>query len=553
MKRAVVEQLDLVAGGSPELSATLQTVADTEAFGTPKFSERVSRKLAQTVVCRAYAPAMHELCHLITVAEACAKSPRRYEAFFWDSGPASTAGFRAYIDRELFGQAEAAPRVSADRVKVEIAYADGGFAITYARMPFLSAMVEFLMTALGYGALDEVWQEMLSRGPTAAAVSDAANALSRQVYDYLKDHLVSTQYHRKFSVLVAYLAQLGEGDFGPATVDDPAVLDFWLSRSDDGVSDGLDFRTFASVFLAFVRLRQVLEEARDFQALESAKPIGPDREAGEVDPGSVSALVEAIDEAESPLVALQSAPAASVKFLNKTEIADLEKLVGCGKSSLALPLSLLRCEIFGAAQARLSQAQRRKATSEELRDLIATCEPHDYGDHRNRLDRLERHLERVLLASLDVLAVARRPEAVSLIRALRQDIDLSPLGQILIGRDEDDKVVRLDGEGYRDRLIAALSDPQIVGPELAALMTEARKAFKGLSRQGFGQGETSRPEAGEAFATGVESLIEIRRRLTAFRQKLQQMSLPKGDWAGQFAADSDVFRKQFILLYGVAA
>lgn len=553
MHGATVEQLDLVAGGSPELAAAFQTVSDTEAGGEPKFSPRTCRKLTHSVVCRTYAPAMLELCHLITVAEACARSPRRYEDFFWDSGPACTAGFRAYVDRELFGQAQAAPFVAADHAKVDISYADGSFAIAYSRMPFLSAMVEFLVTVLGYGELDDLWQTMLSRGPTAASVSDAAKRLSRLLYGYLKDHLTTAQNHRKFACLAAFLRDLGDGDFGPAAIEDPVVLDFWLAWSGKDGSDGPDFRTFASVFRAFVRLRQVLEQVRDFRALQDARPIGPEREAGEVDPDSVRSLVENIEETGNPLAALRDPPANAVKFLTKAEAADLEMLIACGKTSLALPLSLMRHEVFGAAQARISQARRRKVAPEALAALIEGCVQDDYLARQGRLEKLAGHTDRVLLASLEALAFARRPEAVSLVAALRPHIDLRPLAQFLIAGDDDGKVVQLDSVAIRERLIAAMTCPQTVGPELASLMADAGKAFKSLSRQGFGEEEKARPGTGEGFACGVQPLVEIRRQLAAFRRKLRSMRLPRGDWEEQFEADSEIFRGQFRLLYGVAA
>ncbi len=553
MYGATVEQLDLVAGGSSELMAAFQTVFDTEARGQPKFSPLTCRDLSHSVVCRAYAPAMLEVCHLVTVAEACSRRPRRYEAFFWDSGPACTSGFRAYVDRELFGETEVALHVSADHAKVDVGYADGSFAITYSRMPFLSAMVEFLVTVLGYGELDDLWQTMLSRGPTAASVSEAANRLSRLLYGYLKGHLPTVQNHRKLACLVAYLRDLGDGDFGPTAIDDPVVLDFWLSQSGKVSSDSPDFRTFRSVFRAFVRLRQTLDEAHNFQSLRNARRIGPDREAGEVDPDSVHSLVENIEEAENPLAVLREPPADAIKFLNKTEAADLETLIACGNTSLTLPLSLMRCKVFGVAQARISQAQRRKIGQEALPALIETCVQAGYLEQQGRLAALAEHIDRVLLASLDVLAVGRRPEAMTLVMALRPDIDLRPLAKFFIVEDDDGKIVQLDGIAIRERLMAAMADPQVVGDELASLMSEAGKAFKSLSRQGFGEEETARPGAGEGFACGAQQLIEIRRQLSAFRQKLRCMRLPEGDWEEQFGADSETFRKQFLLLYGVAA
>ena len=170
MSWASAEQVLLEASKSPELDAALQTVGDAEIGRVAKFPLRACRDLARVVVCRSYGPAVLELCHLIVAAEACGREPHRYEDFFWDSGPATAAGFRAYLNR---GSTPGRPRrdalpgrdaLTVTGAGVEITYPDGGFAITYARMPFLSALMEFLITAIGYAELDDLCRSLFTPG-----------------------------------------------------------------------------------------------------------------------------------------------------------------------------------------------------------------------------------------------------------------------------------------------------------------------------------------------------------------------------------------------------
>lgn len=552
MSWASAEQVLLEASKSPELAAALQTVGDAEIGRVAKFPLRACRDLARVVVCRNYGPAVLELCHLIVAAEACGREPQRYEDFFWDSGPATAAGFRAYLNR---GSARGRPgrdTLTVTGAGVEIAYPDGGFAITYARMPFLSALMEFLITAIGYAELDDLCRSLFTAGPTKARVSASANALSKKIYGYLTHHLTSAQSQRKFVCLVAFLKARGHGDFGPEAIDDAAVLEFWLTRTESEAARNADFKMFLSAFRAFVRLRQALEEARDLEALSGPRSIGSDREAGEVDPAQVQHLVETVQEADNPLAALARPPASGVKFLTKTEAAALDLLVDCGKAAWALPLSLLRCEAFGPSQARISQALRRKTGRAALRALIRDGAGQSYLDRQAGFRHLAGHLERVLLAALHALVRARRSEALTLVMELGPEIDLQPLAKVLVTSGADGKVVPLQGAAFRERLMDALEDPEASGPQLAALMAQAGKAFRSLTRQGFREADVARPDGIEGVAAGTQAVIGLKRHLEDFRQALRRTRLAAGDWERQFETDRETFRAQFVILYGEA-
>ena len=541
MSWMTAEQMVLEAAKGPDLAAALRLVEEAEAAGQPKFMPRSCRELARVVTCRSYAPAVLELSHLIVAAAACGRRPGAYEDFFWASGPARASRLRDFLWQRLDGGRDGL--VLTDQ-GVEIGYGDGSFAVTYARMPFLSALMEFLLTALGYGPLDELWGEMLDRGPAKARVSATANRISRLLYAYLSEQLPSAQSARKFAGLIAFMKAACGRDFALEDLDDEVVLAFWVAEA----GGSADFRTYASVFQAFVRLRQALAAAADHQALGRPASIGYDRQAGEVDPGDIERLAEAVDETCHPLEALAAASDGAVKFLTKTECGDLQVLADCGSTAVELPLSALRAEVFGAGQARITQGLRRKLPAAERRQLIDDCAAETYEERRARLDRLARQVDKLIWASIFALLQAQRSEALLLMVELRPGLDVTHLAGAL--QASGGGVVALKGPAFGERLIALLLAPETAGPEVAALVARAKSAFQAVSRKGFDGGNIDDETLGDSFLDGARALAGLRGELARFRRALSRTRLPAGDWAGQFAADKAVFRSQFHVLYG---
>ena len=541
------EQIILQEGQSSELVSALQTVAETDVDGEPKFSRSICRDLAKAIACRSYAPSFLELCHLVRIGDAFGGGIG-YEQFFWGSGPARPGGFRNFIRRSLDTVGSPATDFAVTESAIDISYPDGNFTITFARMPFLSAVMEFLISTIGYGELDDLLRSMLVPEISKRSVSRQANRLSKLLYDYLKEHLPTAQTQRKFRRLIAFMEEYAGAAFEAACIDDPAVLDFWIAESVKRSANGIDFKTFHSVFMAFVRLCQSLEHAGDLHALDNPKAIGTDRLADEVDPDGISAMVESADEYRSPLDALRQQPAKAIKFLNRRETASVEILFDCGRMALSLPLSLMRCEVFGKAQRRLTQALREKVDGSELEAIIEDCAPETYVERKKGFQRISDHIGRLLLASLHVLVRNKHGDAISLLMKVRPELDFEPLGRLLqIGDGAAGNVVNLRAGPLADRFLSVIEDAGKVGAEISALTAEARKAFHGLSRRGFAAGD---PELLDGFVAGSRVLPEIEKQLSSFIERLDRMALPRSDWDKQFEADKGIFATQFHLLYG---
>lgn len=537
MNAAVAERMLLDAEKSTELANVFRTVADADADGVPKFTEAVCRDLVRSVVCRVYAPPLLELCHLVRAADACAGG---YEAFFWGSGPARAGAFRGHVSRSL-----GTPMgVSATQAGLQLDYPDGTFTVTFSRMPFLSAMMEFLVTALGYRAADDIFAPMLTGPATAKTASETAKRLASELYAYLKDHLSSAQSQRKFRRLIAFLDETP-----PEEISDETLLTFWLRES--GSADGADFKTYRAVYLAFLRFIQAIAAARDHESLENLKVIGTDREAGEVDPHGLDEGLDAFEETGNPLEELASEPCDAVRFLTKTEQRALDALVEADQIADRLPLSVLRCEVFGTAQGRITQGLRRRLDRTDFLALIDDSVVTDYAACRERFTALAGHLDRVLLASFHALAESGRAEAITFLLRLRPDIDYSPLAaHFAAAPPEDDTVVSLAGRGVAARFATLLAATDSLTEPLRDFVADAKSAFAGLSRQGFRDCDLGDPEVADGFAAGEDPLFRLRARLAAFADVLGRIRGDDAAWRAQFEADRTIFLRQFHALYG---
>lgn len=540
MNVALAERMLLDAGKSSELANVFRVIADAECDGVLKFSPALCREVARTIVCRTYAPPLLELCHLMRAADACDGG---YSAFFWGSGPARPAVFRSYAERSHV----TVPDVIRTRSGLELKYSDGAFTVTYSRMPFLSAMMEFIVSSVGFQALDDAAQTLSGFDVTAKQVSDTAKTLAAQIYGYLKENLSSAQNQRKFRHLLNYLDEAG--DASPEAVDDDLVLAFWLSES--ARTDASDFKTFRAVFTGFLSFIQALTVARDHAALQNAGTLGSDRAAGEVDPGDFEFGVEEAIETENPLDSLAAPPSDEIRFLTKPEARPLENLVNAGALAERLPLSILRNENFGAAQAKITQGLRRHLDAAEMTSLIDDSVATDYSGNRERYHSLAGHLEQLCLAAFHVLAEAGRAEALLILLELRPNLDFSALAEHFASTErQGDNVESIANYGVTARFLTIIESTEQLPEPLRTFIAESKAAFAGLSRKGFRDADSREAVVIDGFAGSCAPLFALRKCLDGFRQCLDRKDGGEVNWQVTFEKDKTVFLRQFHLLYG---
>lgn len=491
--------LVLEAGQSGELRAALQAVADsTTPDGAAHYPTKVCRRLNRLVVCRAYAVPVLQLCHLINLADSCAPRRGAYEHLLLGPERATGSGFRGWIQNAVTNRGWRRPGCELTADGVAVRYDDGVFNVGFAGMPVLAALFEFLCGTIGYAAVDDEFHTMLEPPITDRGIRSAANGIERRLYAYLKEHLPSVQMHGKFQELLDY----ARSESKTLVVEDATILAFWREKSLNGETG--NFRLFRSVFDAYMAFLSALEVATDREAVERARSIGSDRDAGEVDIALLLDDAEAAALWTSPLSTLQEPPFENIRFLNKVDLTALDRLMEHGPRVHRLPWSLLRAEVFGDVQARLSQAARRRDTGDTLSKLIACAGAETYREWHDRLVVLDERVNNALRAALHV--------------ALQAD-DAAERAS------EDERL-----EEARD---------------------VAKRAFAGISRRGFEDAVVGERGSGVVYEVGAGALAAISDQIHAFLRVLKQSVEEGTDLDDQFAYDHDVFSKQFARIYGV--
>lgn len=517
----------LEAGKSEELSANLLAIAEmTAPGGELKYPPRVCRELARIIVCRNYTKSILQLCHLVNAADACARRNESYERFILAVPVATPRHFRDHLSAMLTGHDWRRSGFTVEPSGIVIAYRDGGsFTISFSRIPLLAALLEFVIGVHGYTATDDIFTEMLAQSNGETAIGEAANALSRRLYAWLSDNLPTVQNMAKFNRILEFLREQADG--GEVEIGDRTILDFWLNQGGTSAADEGWFRTFRTALDAFIAFTRSLDLASDRQGARNALPVGADADKGEIDPDSLSGLMEAPGQWQSPLPLLEEEPMARVKFLTGREKDALRLLLEMGPMARSLPMSLLRAEIFGPAQARLTQALRRQAGESELRVLLGLDDVGDYAAHGERMRNLQKRIVTVMMASLHVLLRERGIAGSGNITALNAG---NP---------------------------AALFETMAQDPEPATLpgadqiLGEAARAFRDISRKGFSDHEIEEPPILEAFRYGAGIVQAISRETETFLDTISHLDTGSPDLTGCFHRDRETFRNQFERLYGV--
>ncbi len=526
---------------STEFSSFLNLVTESEIDGEPKFAHKTCRELARILVCRSYAPAILELCHLIVIANSCGPTNRqnRVENFFWGSGLARPSNFRAYIQNSLQQSDWLLPYFALVDTGVDINSSDITFNVSFSRMPLLVALMDFLTSALGYLELDEVIQQVIHDHPSKQTISDCANKLSKKLYDFLKLHLPTAQEQRKFHRLINFLKDNHSTGFDHNTINDELLLNFWKQQSLLDAKDGLDFKTFPTVYKLFVHLRNTLEHIETLRGIKNARTIGNNRDSDEIDPDEVLRIVETIDTPTNPLHELQSPPAKEIKFLNSKEQARLERVSESGRTANPLALSLLRCEVFDPLRKCLTQALRDKATSNKILEIIEDYNTNSYLERIDIFSKDLEHSRRALMASAHVLITSKHNDAISLALELQPNLNLSALST------NGDKTSL---EAIKTNFFQYACHKSTQQNPLVDLAKNAHTAFKKIARKGFKE-DLEQPTTINGFVSGSNSLNRLRKQLEAFLHTLEVQPPPKGDWQQQYTKDKEIFSKQFHILY----
>jgi len=496
---------ELRGGPDDQMREDFRTVAQaTTASGTLRHWHAALRRLAELLTGAAPSSgrqaavppregAIFELCHLANAIDAAGGAAASWMFFLGPDrvgSPSCRAFFAEQAEQGLWQRDTCA--ATADGVT--IGFAGETFAVTYARMPVLIALFEFLASMEAgrhLPALLEILDDMVERPPGWRQIQDAANRIAGLLRGYLNDHLLSAASDEAFASISRFLQQRADG--GRWRIDDDTILAFWQQEN------GRDFRTYEKAFRRFVELIATLATAERSRAAAQAARLGADSEQGEVDPEDLPYALDALGEWQSPFAALAEPPADEIKFFTGTEQRQLSPLASYGPDALQLPLAFLRLDVFGARQTAISQALRRKQC-DGLKQLVDCGDAESYEARRDGFAVLRRHVQKLQLATLHA--------------------------------------IRNGGHG-----------PTATPGDVSCA---SAKAFRELKRQGFDAQGLQRDTRIDGFHAAADALTRIAGILDGYLDALEVLDRGDPTLTTRFQADRRVFAAEFRKIYGDA-
>lgn len=516
----------LEAGKGARLRAALQNVGDaTGRHGDRRYGLDVMRLLERMLACRDYSRAVLQLTHLIYALDAAADRPGGYVEALYRMDRVVPNAFARLLRSARWRRAGF--EVEGDALLIR--YADGRFVLTASRMVVLAGLLEVLFETVGYAAVDDAVQPLLDGSASMRTASISANTLARALYAFLSEELPPQQQLQKFRSLAAFFETLAED--GEVDIDDEIVFAFWsrYATSAEG-----DFRSFATVFddvIAFVRAVQAAENLEIMGRTASLDDTAGGAFAiAQSDPGFAAirlhddaaeapddlvetalsrAEIRAVAEWQSPLAGLQVEPADRIKFLNKRELGDLTRLMTIGPLALKFAVSILRADVFGADQARITQALRRNLDGAGLRAVVESAGETDYRGRAALYGKCREQLDRSMKAALHILMEATADPKIAVLFANR---------------------------------------PSSAWPDPEDFRMTCRRAFMSVARRGF-EDEQPSSETLDGLRAGAGALVVALEMLDRWLVALDRLDAAAPDLEAHFEADRPRFVAQFHHIY----
>jgi hypothetical protein len=451
------------------------------------------------------------------------------------------------------------------------------FEIDFAQMPRLAALLDFLHNALGFTVVADLLAPLLKRPVPANSATEVARALHAALNAWLSDRLESANHILQAQRMRAFLADRGR--VAPEAVDDESILLFWTAIAEASDEERIDgFRLYRSAAGAMLRYRQALRDAAIARHLEAS--LGRGLEGANTEPATDSAE-PTMESWRSPLSALMLPPTNRVKWLNRkeqhsllnylggpAEEADAEPsedeneadnwkggLAGDERFDLAFWLTLLRADVFGAAQASIvARLRKRVQGSDAIAQAMTPIDNAAYASSLAVYSELRKQLYLECLATLAVLIEAGAAESLILFEYLGgRDAARSVIGVtegLEAPTDDDEDPAGALRKLIAPRLKAAFADPASVpeGPGRKVLL-EAIAATRKVSRVGFRREDRSDTEMIAALRSGAGAVVGVVRELDRLIGALSQKA-PLGDVAGDHARFLAAFRRIYLFAPG---
>jgi hypothetical protein len=440
------------------------------------------------------------------------------------------------------------------------------FAIDFAQMPRIAALLDFLHNALGFSVVADLLEPLAKQNVPAGVADDAARRLHSALNAWLSERLESANHLRQAQRIRAFLASRGQ--VAPDAIDDETILLFWTDVAAAGNDEATDgFRLYRSAAAALLRYREALRDAATGWHIERAMSGG----SSVVEDEHAEAMPEEGGSWQSPLAELGSPPADRIKWLTRKEQNLLFNylggpaeeddaseddaagpwqggLAGDRRFDLAFRLTLLRADVFGAAQASIvARLRKRTPAAEAIAQAMTSVDDAAYGQCVAAYGELRAQLERECLAALAILMAAGAADAVILLDHLagREAVAgvLGPVGQRAVASEDDEMNGGAVRTAVAPALQAAIADPDSV-PGAGKLLREALAAARQVNRAGFRREDRTDADLLAALGRGAPAAVVVMGELARLIAVLSART-PPGDTAEDRARFLAGFRRLY--------
>jgi hypothetical protein len=467
------------------------------------------------------------------------------------------------------------------------AHGMAGFAMDFAQMPRVAALLDVLHNALGYAAVEDILEPVLARATPQVHADQIARALHARFNAWLADRLDSPHHIRQAQTMRAFL--VGRGPVAPEAIDDEAIMAFWTSvTAAPDASEAEGFRLFTSAARAMLRYRRALRDAAAYGALGAPLSLDDRLDHGRAD-AALGQAAGAADAWQSPLCPMAAPPASAVKWLTKREwlkllnylggphpdgegeepdvegqedAGDDRGLAGGERFDLRFVRTLLRADVFGAAQAGIVARLRRRAPpAAAVAEAMAPVADRAYEGCAESYAAVRDQLRLEALAALAALLEQGAPEALVLVdhlaghEAVRRLLDLAGVDAPSPRLDPD---MEIDGEppqrpdldaGQRQSIASILrsvvrSNEHVCDGAVSDLVAEARAATARVNRMGFRRQDRANPAVLAALRASAHAVVELLGELDRLLTALPSAAGPKA-----MSADRPRFDAAFRSMY----
>jgi hypothetical protein len=511
---------------------------------------------------------------------------RSYEQFLYERLTTLRAGqFRAAL--EAAAAQGRLPRtvatLSSEGIKMHEPAMAGrqgeSFEIGFAQMPRLAALLDILHNALGFVVVSDILYGVCQQRQPPASATEVARTLHSEMNAWLAVRLESLNHKRQAQKMRGFLASRGR--VAPEAVDNEAILAFWstigIGEGDDRV-DG--FRMYRSAASAMLRFRKALIDVQTARNLEGALTrVGPARDDAP-DLELEQPRGDVVESWRSPLAGLLSPPADRVKWLTQKEqsqlsnflggaagtaeqgdehneeevqtAANVRGLFGQDRFQLSFWPTLMRADVFGAAQASIvARLRKRVPVGAAVEQSMTGLGPNAYDDAVEAYREVRQQLHLECLACLAALMEAGCTEAAVLINHLAgRSILESLVGTSSPQVDDPDSEDDLDEKQperaltlrVRSAMKAAFADPGAIKSDQARLLiNEIRTASRKVNRSGFRKEDRQDEACIQGLRHGALAAIDALSELDRLLQVLSGVS-KELDLASDLARFHEGFR-----------